>query len=406
MERKMKVTVKFFLIVLVAGFLIFSSSFAQATNGMKVIGVGPVQRSMGGAGVALPLDASVTISNPAGIGLLDRRLDIGLTYFEPHVSYSAHSDAGMVTSNGRKIKSDAAASWIPAMGFVLHKNDTITLGLGAYGVSGMGVLYESNLYNNKTYTQYSLLKIAPALAWNVNEKLVLGFAPNIDYATMDFEAGDPSQVQHHGGVAWGLGYTVGAIYKLVEEVSLGLSYESFQDFQDFKFNTDRGTDKMNFDQPQTLTAGVAFKPVKTFRVALDVSWINWPQCTGEGEPVYSENSSGATPWNMNWENQFVYKIGAEYDLNRLLTLRAGYNYGKNPLDQDRLFEGVAFPAIAEHHFTLGAGVRITDALSLNIGAMYAPRITFRAENFAQQFINSAETKMSQYSIDLGLAYKF
>ncbi|MBN1359418.1 MAG: hypothetical protein JW993_02450 [Sedimentisphaerales bacterium] len=37
----------------------------HATNGMKVIGVGPVQRSMAGSGSALPLDAATAMTNPA-----------------------------------------------------------------------------------------------------------------------------------------------------------------------------------------------------------------------------------------------------------------------------------------------------------------------------------------------------
>ena len=62
---------------------------AQATNGMRMIGFGPVQSSMGGTGVGATLDSSAVLSNPAGLTELDRRLDVGLTWFKPTVSYNA-----------------------------------------------------------------------------------------------------------------------------------------------------------------------------------------------------------------------------------------------------------------------------------------------------------------------------
>ena len=61
---------------------------ALATNGMQLIGNGTIARSMAGATVGLPLDASVTVTNPAGMSQLSRRLDVGVTYFDPDTHFS------------------------------------------------------------------------------------------------------------------------------------------------------------------------------------------------------------------------------------------------------------------------------------------------------------------------------
>jgi long-chain fatty acid transport protein len=37
---------------------------AAATNGMRMIGFGPVQNSMGGVSAAAPLDAATIVTNP------------------------------------------------------------------------------------------------------------------------------------------------------------------------------------------------------------------------------------------------------------------------------------------------------------------------------------------------------
>ena len=120
------------------------------------------------------------------------------------------------------------------------------------------------------------------------------------------------------------------------------------------------------------------------------------------------------PWDMDWDNQFVYKLGVQYTLNPTIALRAGYNYGKMPLNANRAFENIAFPAIAEHHFTAGIGINLTKQFTLNLGGMYAPTATLTGSNAGSPFpptpsgqgIANYETKMSQYSLDMGLSYVF
>lgn len=400
MDKKMKKMIMVCLHVVA-----ILASTAKATNGMKTIGIGPVQRSMGGANVGLPLDSAVTITNPAGMTKLSKRFDISVTYFDCDVNYKAHSIAGMITSDNIRISSDTDSCIIPGLGVIWPVNDKVTLGVGAYGVCGMGVDYRKNLYNNITYTDYQFMKIAPGLAYKLSDKLSLGAALNLDYAMMDFEAGSVAEVAHNDGEAYGLGFTVGALYEATDELSFGFAYESKQYFSDFRFNTVSGTDKLDFDQPQSITLGLGIKPSSKFRLAFDVSWIDWPQTNGENKPVYTKNSSGAAAWNLNWDQQLVYKVGVEYDLNEKVALRAGYNYGKSPLDSSRAFENISFPAIAEHHITAGMGIKLTEKLTLNLGFMYAPKVSLRTANSAQ-FIDTATTEMSQYAVDVGLAYKF
>jgi Long-chain fatty acid transport protein len=111
------------------------------------------------------------------------------------------------------------------------------------------------------------------------------------------------------------------------------------------------------------------------------------------------------PWNMDWSDQFVYKVGVQYTVIPMIVLRAGYNYGKMPLNSDRAFENIAFPAVSEHHITAGLGINLTKQFTLNIGGMYSPPAKLSGSNPAQG-ISSYETEMSQYSIDMGIAYTF
>ena len=90
--------------------LLFLGTNASATNGMRLIGFGPIQDSMGGASVGVPLDSAIVVTNPAGMSVLPGRVDFGASYFRPTVEYKATESAGMggmvIGSNDKTIDSD------------------------------------------------------------------------------------------------------------------------------------------------------------------------------------------------------------------------------------------------------------------------------------------------------------
>ena len=393
-----------FKVLSLVSLIVFMASSAFATNGMRMIGFGPVQRSMGGIGVASSFDAASVITNPAGIADLKGRIDFGASYFAPTVK---HEGVGAFTSTST-ITSDRGASPVPAFGLVIPLSEKLNFGIGAYGVSGMGVDYKNNVYTSILSTSYSQMRFAPGLSYKINDMVSVGAVVNVMYATMEFSAATSTsmgQEAHMNAASFGYGATIGLTVKPVEMVNFGLAYETKSNFQDFEFNTNAGKDKLAFDQPQSVTGGIAIKPVKDFTIALEVQWIQWSDTNGKNEPKFSKNSSGATPWNLNWDDQVVYKIGAQYALTPMFTVRAGFNYGKMPLDKTRAFENIAFPAIAEYHYTAGVGIAFNNNLSLNFGGMYSPEASLKGSNLLQG-IAAYKTTMSQYSLDMGLAYVF
>ena len=394
---------------------VFISTNAFATNGMRLIGFGPIQNSMGGVSVGLPLDAAAVLTNPAGMSSLAGRIDFGASYFKPSVEYKATESAGMggmvIGSNGNTIESDRGASPIPAFGLIVPISNDFKFGIGAYGIAGMGVDYANNLYGGITNTAYSQMRFAPGLSYKINDMFSVGAALNVMYATMEFNAaGGFGQQAHMGASSFGYGATLGLLVKPIDMLQVGLAYETKSSFQDFSFNTSAGVDKLAFNQPQVATIGLGLKPIEGLLIGFDVQWIRWSETNGKDLPSYTQNASSAMPWNLDWEDQLVYKIGVQYTVNPTVSLRAGYNYGKMPLNQDRAFENMAFPAIAEQHFTAGVGINLTKQFALNLGGMYSPSATLKGSNAgyppAGQAISSYETSMSQYSIDMGISYVF
>ncbi len=90
-----------------------------------------------------------------------------------------------------------------------------------------------------------------------------------------------------------------------------------------------------------------------------MQWINWSDVMGKKLPKFTK-PAGAGDFDMQWSDQFVVKVGAQYEIPTLkaLKVRAGYNYGKAPLDSKNFQANMAFPAVSAQHFTVGAGYDI------------------------------------------------
>lgn len=416
--------------------LVFSTS-ASATNGMRLTGFGAVQDSMGGVGVGATLDSCSVLTNPAGLVDLGSRLDIGGQYFKPSVDYRGVESqlppgftGAVIAQPNAQIDSTRGGSPIPALAVIKTLGPGLAFGIGAFGVSGMGVDYPVNLYGGGTTTSYLLARVAPAISWKPSELFAVGFSLNLMAAQMNWDVAKGfGQQPHDTATSPGIGATIGIKFTPSRILSIGAAWESRSYFQDYKFDIPAhtgvnpatfqpvqipaGQDKLAFDQPMVATVGAVITPTEILVIAGDVQWINWSDTNGSNKPAYSSDpqSTGAMPWNLDWHNQWVFKLGLQVTAMPGLRLRAGYNYGKMPLDSGRAFENLAFPAIAEHHVTAGVGYDATEKLTVNASGMYAPKATLSGANASYpaqggQAIQTYTTEMSQYAVDLGVAYRF
>jgi len=414
---------------------------AQATNGMRMIGFGPVQTSMGGVGVGATLDACSMLSNPAGIADMGMRFDVGASWFKPIVEYKARETTlspplppqftgAVVAQPDKTIDSDRGGSPIPALAFVMPFGSGFTGGLGMFAVAGMGVDYPQNLYGGRTYTSYLQARLTPSVAYRINEMFSAGLTFNAMLAQMKFDVAQGfGQQPHDTATSLGYGATLGLQFKPVKGIALGVAYETKSVFQEFEFdikahggvnpvdfspvNFPGGKDKLKFNQPSSFSFGVAAQAAEWVLLAVDVQWIRWSETNGKNQPAYTNDTAltGALTWDLDWKDQWVVKLGTQIDATPALKVRLGWNYGKMPLDKDRAFENIAFPAAAEHHLTAGVGYAVNEKLAVNLGGMYAPQAKISGANAgfpAQggQAIASYESKMSQWQADLGVAYRF
>lgn len=401
---------------------------AMATNGDNLIGVGPISRAMGGVGIAAPQDAiSAVFSNPAAMCVgpfcPSSEIDFAGTLFAPDVKAKV-TGAGVGGVN--KASSDDEVYAIPAFGLSVPIGSAINpplwrFGLAAYGVTGLGVDYRETDIDRPNpgfggnpliagaYTQLQSMRFAPAVAYQPNAKFSFGLSGIVEYSNLDLGEGSDWD--------YGFGLQGGVIFKATNEVSLGLNIITprkleFEKVSDFNF--DGTLDDLDLEAPLEIGGGVAYA-ISKFLIEADVKWINWGDADG-----YKD---------FDWEDQWVFAIGAQYEPIPKLYLRAGYNYGKTPVEDNDGFNGTAprtvqgktlpgyyfetfrligFPALAEHHLTLGIGYEFTPTFSVNLGYMHAFKNSLSETGTDVTGANAVEieSELTENAIDFGLTWRF
>lgn len=126
----------------------------------------------------------------------------------------------------------------------------------------------------------------------------------------------------------------------------------------------------DFDIPQKLAVGIGYKPNSKLTLGLDIEWIDWENAFdnfplsfngGDNDNINlmlnGDVTDGAFAYDfpLNWENSFVFKMGVDYNVTEMTSVRAGFIHGQNPVPNNTVFS--IFPAIVENHVTMGFGQR-------------------------------------------------
>ena len=365
--------------------LIFAVPAAYAGNGHNLHGIGAVNSAMGGAGVALPIDPlGALLLNPALLADLDgSRFAFSAEYNTQKVAVESR-----VGPFSGRTEDETDPAVIPAFGWTHHtRGSRFAYGMGFLGLSGFGVDYPQDPTNpllspqpngfGRVYSSYLLMKIPVVVAWQLSDRVSLGLSFNTARATLTADpagfatpdcsgpAGPCFFPKVNADSAWGFGLGVCANFKLSDAFSLGLSYNTETDFEDFTFNSTVanpnlptfGRDRkieLQLNAPAVLVAGIGWKPSDRLAIGIDGKWISY------------ENTEGFSDV-LGFKDITVFDVGAQWQATPKLALRAGYNVSDNPIPADRAFLTVAVPAIFEDRVCAGIGIKVNPSLELNVG---------------------------------------
>lgn len=419
--------------LLIIGVLIFVFSAANicyATNGMNMISYGGQESGMAGASLGVSDNPMAMNNNPAGLTQVkDSELVVGISLLMPNLK---HEDK--ISPLGPNDRSGENKVFpLPTIAYAKRlPNSPVVLGIGVFAQGGMGADFKKlkTVFGtrDRTYTNVRYAKITPSIAYQFNDKLSAGIALNVGYSDVEMEffpntfspGGDGippfAGMDLEDEYAFGYGAKIGLMYKLTDKVNIGLVYTTRSEL-----NYDNG--KMEFRGPEpiggkydakmdgftwpaSLGLGVGIRPTDRLLFAADLTWVNWSDAI-ETVKIKTDSSvpeMRTIPFKMNWKDQVVFAVGSAYKSSENLTLRIGYNYGKNPVPAETL--SPLFPAIVEHHLTIGFGYKIGEKINLDGAWEHAFNKSVKYFNKDAPFGPGAKEEHNQNTVHLYLTYKF
>jgi long-chain fatty acid transport protein len=123
---------------------------------------------MGGIGVGMPVGPTDTIfRNPAWMTYYKGfNMSFGGILFFPEVKAKSN-----ITGTDASATSKSKVFVVPEVGIVHQINNKLTFGIGAFGVSGMGVDYRDNAGLLNMHTTFQFMRVIPAIAYKVNDAI-------------------------------------------------------------------------------------------------------------------------------------------------------------------------------------------------------------------------------------------
>lgn len=395
---------------------------AFATNGYMPHGIGTDAKAMGGVGIAVPQGGMAAASNPAAQMYVGNKLTFGMDWFRPFRSATALNAAG----DGIYTASQSNDYYMPEFGYATPIGSSSSLGVVVHG-AGLGTDY-GRLWNTTggTTNLFSLLKqmtIAPTFATKMGNHS-FGVSLNIVKQNLDFRgfqgfdnansSASPGNVTDRGeDNASGIGAKLGWIGELTPAFSMGATLQPQTSMT--KFGKYKGllAEQGKLDVPAQYGLGLSFKASPATVVGFDVVKIKWGSVkslandtpaaaaaglVAAGAALGNDNGAG-----FGWRDQTVYKLGVSHQFGKW-TLRAGYNYGKTPLQASQTLFNTVMPAVTETHYTLGAGWAISNSTDLSLAYMYSPSNELKGTGTTASITNS-NLKMNQNSLAIALNVK-
>jgi len=373
---------------------------SYATNGMFAHSFSTANAGMGGASVALPLDALAASTNPAGMTDVGNSSTAGLAYFSPLRSYTVTGapSGGFPPFPGGEINSGHKYFLVPSFAMNWELDNSGSVGLAVYGNGGMSTDFQASdtPFGMGTFgagdagVEYQELFINLNYARKLTDSFSFGVGAiaNRSQIKVDGLAGfggfstNPTHLSNQGyDNDFGYGGIVGVLAKVSDSVNIGASYQS-KIKNTFDQYAGLFPNKGEFEIPATAQAGVAIKAGDGLTFAADVQKIYLSKSDAVGRSAaglfacmggdMTQCLGGSNGPGFGWNDMTVYKIGVQKEMGNGTTWRLGYSNGKQPIDPTEVTLNILAPGVIEQHYTIGMGKKLANNRSFDLAFMYAP----------------------------------
>ncbi len=384
-------------------------------GGVQVRLQGQKQTGIGLIGTPFAFDASSIFYNPGSLALYDGKFSISAgvngimsnaIFQKEATNYQARTDNPLGT---------------PFYGYFSAKiKNVIALGIGVYTPFGSSAQWNDDwagryLIRN---VKLSAIYIQPTIAYQYKGKF--GIGAGFVYAIGNVELnkalpyGEGSKVNLKGDAS-NIGFNIGAFYKPIEKLSIGIDYRSEivmkLESGDATFTVpsalsasipENNKFKAELPMPANLDFGISYEFTEKFLLAAEVNWVMWSTYKSL-DFTFEENGELLSTENpREYKDSWIPRLGGQYKLNDMFTFRAGVYYDPAPTNEKYFTpETVSLNIIA---FTLGASITPFEGFDIDLSYLELHGLeadkTYEPDNFSGTY------KTMTFIPGIGLHYRF
>jgi long-chain fatty acid transport protein len=401
--------------------LLLSVAFAATTafGGGYQVGLHSTRNiGMGLIGTSLTYDASSLFYNPGGASMLTDRWSFsgGINFLMARTTYQ-----------GANVMYQANIDHKLNFPFYFYANykiiDDLSIGVAVNTPYGLSMAWPDD-WKGRYLIQnvaFKAITIQPTLSWKI--KNIIGFGAGLVISTgnVDLNKGIPLQdatgegSMNIKGSTTQFGFNVGVMVHPIKKLNIGLDYRSRIDMSvdnaDATFdvpaslasNFPQNTVDVTLPLPANLDFGASYEINDKIMVGLSLNYVFWSVYDSLVFDFKKQTPAiGRTSQPKLYENRLITRVGLQWKLNKLITVRAGGYYDPSPVPSDYL--DPMLPSSDEIGLTCGLSLYPAKGFSIDAAFEYLMSTeregTYTPANFSGTYSSAF------YIPSIGLTYNF
>jgi long-chain fatty acid transport protein len=353
--------------------LLMAATAAANAGGFAIREMSSYGQGSSYAGVAAGGDLSTMFWNPATLtqvpGIQAEAVATGVFPYAANTPGAGTFAPALLLGGTGNTADDA---FVPSGYFSYQINPKLWLGASINAPFGLSVNFPTGWAGGQYAAGSTSLKtynFTPSIAYRINDMISVGVGVQVQYAKADLNhcvtapCGLGAPLAELSGNGWAYGFTAGVTLTPTPTTTIGLGYRSALDqkidgsLAISGIGTASASTTINL--PDTVSLGLRQRFTSRWTGLATVEWTNWSRIGT------SNVAAGAfsTTLPFQYQDGWLFSVGAEYQWNDRLAVRGGVGYEISPITDD-----VRIPLLPDNDRTwlsVGATYKVTNALSLD-----------------------------------------
>ena len=385
---KLKIFTLFILLSFGTG-SIFAGGFQINEHGSKAMG-------MGGAYTAVVDDASAVYWNSAAMSFMEgTNFILGAALIGPSTLFRG------VTPSINKSSMTRQVFYVPHF-FITHKiSESFSVGLGASVPFGLGTIWDDDWLGRYLAVETELTTIAVPLviSWKIADNFSISAGGSYHHASVLIKQAAPiapfedAFVNLEGDESAAFGYNFSFMWKPLDVLSVGGSFKSEVDFSLEGTAESIGPDQLagllpsgdisaDLTTPLNIQGGIALRVIEELLLSADFQYVGWSSYDTLGVDFKDAAFEDLAEPRL-YEDTYLIRFGAQYDVTDDLSLLGGIYFDKNPVDPNNL--SPSLPDSDRLGFSVGVDAQLTENLGISGSYLFIRSSEVTVTNSTQEY---------------------